>query len=489
MYGSDSLKEDYANTYEEIATPYIKSLIEQGMLFIADSQIKDAVEICPSNSILRMGITTSQLLRNEQQAAKYVQIGREEYPDDPIFIIKEAQTSQLLGDDRQAINIMYPLLDTYIGDSTVIGTYVASCQSLATQYIKQKQYDNAMALVDSALTIWPTNTELLYTKGLIYKNMREYDKAFEYLNMYKPSLAELPAHRRLLNDVLSKTYPNSLTFEYQQAKNGTSSSISANAAASYTRRTLRNEYTFGVDYLGRDGIASDIASENQEGGTGVMIGGQWKHKFSKKLDAYGKVAWANKYFPEWTFKGGLTYELPRSWTLSLDGSFRRIQTYEGVFELKPDQVYVLLGWLRKFKRLYSASLGLAKTYDQFIVTGSVNGFILTKNFFFSGQAKLQFFPVEGDHSNIFATAGLGSAPENSIIDRSLPSTFDHLNTFVGFGGYYNINQHLGCSLSGTWYTMYTQNEGLVSGMLETNPSFGITYINMFYINASVVINF
>jgi tetratricopeptide (TPR) repeat protein len=489
LYGSDSLKSEYANIYEEIATPYIKDLIEQGMLFIADSQIRDAVEICPnSNSILRMGITTSQLLRNEEQAMKYIQIGREEFPDDPLFIIKEAQMCQVQGDDRQAIDIMSPLLETYIGDSTVIGTYVASCQSLAQKYMKKKQYDSAMALVDSALTIWPTHTELLYTKGLIYKDMREYDKAFEYMNMYKPSLAELPAHRRLLNDVLSKTYSNTLEFEYQQARRGTSPSISANAAARYTRRTLRNEYTFELNYLGRDGTADEGASEMVEGGTGVMVGGQLKHHFSKQFNAYGKVGWANKYFPEWTIKGGVSYELPRSWTLNLDGSFRRIQTYEGVFEQRADK-YVVLGWLRKFKRLYSASLGISKAYDQFIVSGGVNGFVLTNNFFFSGQAKLQFFPVEGDHSNIFATAGLGTAPENSIIDMSLPSTFDHLNTFVGLGGYYNFNQHLGFSLSGTWYTMYTQNEGQTSGLLETNPSFAITYINMFYVNASVVINF
>ncbi len=489
MYGPDSLKADYAGTYEEIATPYIKSLIAEGMLFVADSQIKDAVEICPnSNSILRMGITTSQLLRNEQQAAQYVQIGREVFPDDPFFIIKEAQTYQAKGEDRHAINIMSPLLETYIGDSTVIGTYVTSCQSLAQKYMKHKQYDNAMALVDSALMIWPTHSELLYTKGLIYKDMREYDKAFEYLSMYKPSLAELTAHHRLLNDVLNKTYRNTLVLEYQQARHGASASISANAAASYTRRTEKNEYTFDVNYLGRDGTAAEGASEMVEGGTGVMIGGQWKHNFSKKFNAYGKVAWANKYFPEWTFKGGISKELPRNWTVNIDGCFRRIQTYEGVFEQRVDK-YVLLGWLRKFKRLYSASLGVTKSYDQFILSGGVNGFILTKNFFFSGQAKMQFFPVEGDRSHIFATAGLGTAPENSIIDRSLPSTFDHLNTFVGLGGYYTYNQHLGFTLSGTWYTMYTQNEEQTSGLLETNPSFGTIYINMFYINASVVINF
>lgn len=489
MYGADSLQTDYANNYEEIATPYIKSLIEQGMLFIADSQIRDAIEICPnSNSILRMGITTSQLLRNEEQAANYVQIGREEFPDDPFFIIKEAQTYQALGNDRKAIDIMSPLLETYIGDSTVIGTYVTSCQSLATKYMKQRQYDNAMAIVDSALTIWPTHTELLYTKGLIYKDMREYNKAYEYLSMYKPSLAELPAHRRLLNDVLSKTYPNILAFEYQQSRLGNSTSISANATASYTRRTEKNEYTFDLNYLGRDGTAADDEVEMEEGGTGVMIGGQWKHKFSKRFDAYCKVAWANKYFPEWTIKAGMSYELPRNWTLTFDGSFRRIQTFEGVFELT-DSKYKLLGWLRKFKRLYSASIGLTKTYDQFIVIGGLNGFYLTNNFFFSGQTKVQFFPVEGDHSHIFATVGLGTAPENSIIDKSLPSTFDHLNTFVGIGGYYNFNQHLGFSLAGTWYTMYTQSENLLSGTLETNPGFGIKYINMFYLNASVVINF
>ena len=489
MYENDSLKAAFASAYEEIVTPYIKSLIEQGMLFVADSQIKDAVEICPnSNNIIRMGITTSQLLRNEEQAARYVQIGREEFPEDPFFIVKEAQIYQAAGDDRTAIDITYPLLETYVGDSTVIGTYVTSCQTLALKYAKQRQYEKAMELVDSALTIWPTHNEFLYTKGLIYKDMREYDKAYEYLKMYKPSLAELPEHTRLLNNMLSKNYPNVIDIDYQQARLGSADKISANATLAYLRRTKKNEYTFELDYLGRDGTAADDVSEMEKGGTGVMIGGQLKHKFSKKLEAYGKVGWANKYFPEWTIKAGIAYQLPRDWTINLDGSFRRIQTYEGVFEQRVDK-YVLLGWLRKFKRLYSASIGATKTYEQFILSGGLNGYLLTNKFFISGQAKFQFFPVEGNHSYVFGTAGLGTAPENSIIDRSLPSTFDHLNTFVGMGGYYAYNQHLGLLLSGTWYTLYTQNESIVSGALETHPEFGITYMNIFYINASVIINF
>ena len=39
MYENDSLKAAFASAYEEIVTPYIKSLIEQGMLFVADSLI------------------------------------------------------------------------------------------------------------------------------------------------------------------------------------------------------------------------------------------------------------------------------------------------------------------------------------------------------------------------------------------------------------------------------------------------------------------
>ena len=493
MYENDSLKAAYATAYEEIVTPYIKSLIEQGMLYVADSQIKDAIEICPnSNSILRMGITTSQLLHNEEQTAKYVAIGREQFPEDPFFIVKEAQTYQAAGDDRKAIDITYPLLETYVGDSTVIGTYVTSCQTLALKYAKQKEYEKAMELVDSALTIWPTHNELLYTKGLIYKDMREYDKAYEYLKMYKPSLAELPGHTRLLNSMLNKNYPNILSLDYQQARPGNMDKISANATLSYTRRTKKNDYTIELNYLGRDGTAADNVSEMEEGGTGIMIAGQLKHRFDKKLDAYAKIGWANKYFPEWTIKAGLSYELPRDWTINIDASFRRIQTYEGVFELLREGTthrYKILGWLRKFKKLYSASLGLTKTYEQFVLSGGVNAYLLTGKFFFSGQTKFQFFPVEGNPGHVFGVAGLGTAPENSIIDRSLPSTFDHLNTFVGMGGYYSFNQHLGFTLSGTWYTLYTQNEAVVSGALETNPEFGITYMNMFYINASVFINF
>ena len=135
------------------------------------------------------------------------------------------------------------------------------------------------------------------------------------------------------------------------------------------------------------------------------------------------------------------------------------------------------------------TLGATKTYEMFTLAAGVDGFMLDKKYYVSGKAKVQFFPFEGDHSHIFANGGVGTAPESSIVDRSLPSVFDHLNTYVGVGAYYPVNQYLGVSVSGTWYTMYSQSEKILTGINETASSTGTSYINMFYINTSLTISF
>lgn len=494
----DSMKAAYAGAYEEIVLPYIKSLIATGTLYIADNQIKEAIKICPnSNDLLRMGITTTQLLRKNDLTAEYVRIGRQQFPDDPFFIVKEAQTYQASGNYRNAIDMVRPLVDTYIGDSTVIGTYAENSQLLALQYIKEKKLQEAMEVVDSALLIWPTHNELLYTKGLVYKAQKDWANAYTYLKMYKPSAAELKAHQRLLNDMLNRGYKNVVSFEYQQARLGNTDEITGNAYMGYTRREEWNEYTFDLSYLGRDGVeASEGVTDLTEGGTGVMLGAQWKHMFTKKFNAYIKGAWANKYFPKFTIKAGAALDIPHNWTINVDYSLRHVQSYAGVYgwtdpdgSLGIENVYVRTGWSKSYKNLHMLTLGLTKTLDQFIIAGSVDGFLLDSKYYINGKAKIQFFPFEGVNSHIFATGGVGTAPESSIIDRSLPAAFDHLNTFVGFGGYYTVNQHLGFSVSGTWYTMYTQSEELLTGVYENDPLVATSYNNIFYVNASALISF
>ena len=102
---------------------------------------------------------------------------------------------------------------------------------------------------------------------------------------------------------------------------------------------------------------------------------------------------------------------------------------------------------------------------------------------------MKFFPQEGNASNIFAVAGLGTAPESSLIDRSLPVGFNKLNTFVGFGGSYFVNRWLTFTLSGTWYTMLSQSERLTTTYIANDPYIREDYRNYFYVHAGAMITF
>lgn len=52
-------------------------------------------------------------------------------------------------------------------------------QNKSACYLSMDKFDRAMETVDSAMILFPKNTKLLYNKGLIYKQMKEYGKAKE----------------------------------------------------------------------------------------------------------------------------------------------------------------------------------------------------------------------------------------------------------------------------------------------------------------------
>lgn len=498
-------KQQISSTYEEIAVPYIKRLISAGMLFVADTQLKTALEVCPtSTDILHQCISVAQMHDDNETVMTCVLRGKRLFPDDPYYVIKEAQVQASYGEYRESLNTLRPLLDVYVADSTIVGAYAESSELLALQCLKQKHPYEAMAVVDSALVYSPMNRSLLYTKGLVFEQLKEYDKAYTYFKMYKPDYSELSAYNRHMEEVLNHTLKNTLSFEYQQARLGTEDIITGNAYLSYTRKYARNEYTFGLAYAGRDGTGDKNATDMTRGGTGVQASVAWQHRFTERLTAQAMLAGATRFFPRITARLSASYELPKEWVLSLQASYRNVESYTGIYDwvsevigydkvtghaLYGDPEYARVGWKRSYKSLFLLGGGLSKTLGQFTLTGGVDGFLLGKNIYVNGNGKVQFFPLDGNRSHFFAVGGVGNAPESSLIDRSLPAGFNDLNTFVGMGGQYVLNRWMTFALTGTWYTMLNQAEMLATTEVENIPGIRKDYKNYFYIHANVLISF
>ncbi len=487
-------RQQLAATYEEYAVPYIKNLMSRGMTYLADAQLQKAMDICPASSdILHLAISTSLALNKREELLRCVVRGRNMFPDDPFFIVKDAQVHAAYGEYREALNIIRPLLDVYVGDSIVIGAHSENSERLALDCLKQKHPYEAMAVVDSALIYDAFNHTLLYTKGLVYEKLKDYKNAAVYLGMYKPSYAELSAHNRHLEDVHNKILKNSLSFEYQQARLGSEDAITGNAYLTYAHKTELNEYSLLMSYAGRDGTGDDDATDLAKGGTGVQVGAAWQHQFSHRLALKAMVGWATKYFPTWTVRLSGTYDLPHDWQLSARASWRKVEAYRGVYEktIASDgkEIDAFVGWTETKESLWTGGLGLSKTLQQFVLSGGVDGFRFFGKYYVNGNAKVQFFPLEGSRTHFFASGGVGTAPESSFIDRSLPVGFDDLNTFVGMGGHIFLNRSISLGFDGTWYTLLNQSASLTTGIIQENPNIRKDYKNYFYAHVNVVLSF
>ena len=107
--------------------------------------------------------------------------------------------------------------------------------------------------------------------------------------------------------------------------------------------------------------------------------------------------------------------------------------------------------------LVNATIGAAKTIEAFRLSGSVQGILLDSKPYYSLTLKSRYMPLADNRTTIEAMAGIGTAPELTLIDYyALSGAFSHLNTFVGLGGQYLVNSHIVLGLMGTWHTLYDQ---------------------------------
>lgn len=493
-------------TYEEIALPYVKNLLINNKVNEACRVLEEALTICPDNTdLLRYAITASQRKGDIEAVTKYIARGRNRYPNDPYFILKDAQIRRLSGNHKAMYDEIVQLLDDYPGDSLLISLYVESIIEIAQEYLKDKQPEEALQVVQSALRFAPDNSELYYYQGVAYEHLKEWDNAYKSFLKYKPGYAEVSEYHHHLEQILNHKLNNSISLEYQQARPGSEDVISGNAYINYAHKfSTRNTLYAGMAYAGRDGSTKQSDTEMTRGGVGVQLSGGWEHSFNNRLSGKIEAAIASRYFPILMARLSGSYLFDKEWTLSLFASYRMLRAYTGVYGWekpvigydkttdKPiygDAEYIRKGWHEAKRSMLQAGANLSKTLGQFNLSGEVSGMYFTRSLYFNTNFKMQFFPQEGNATHIFAVGGVGTAPESSLIDRSMPVGFKDLNSFVGLGGSYFANRWLTFGLAGTWYTMLLQSERLETTYTVNDPYIRDDYRNYFYLHASVKISF
>lgn len=489
-----------AELYEEIMIPHIKMLMSRGLTRRADEEIQQVIDRgYPSADILTMGINTALILKNNEKARSLVEQGKSLYPDDPFFLLKDAQLMASEGNYQSAYDLLQPMLDTYLGDSALVDAYVSCCEELAATFTKGADYESAMRLIDAGLEYDPSNQSLMLAKSLVHEKQKDWEQAIATYKQYHPPYGELREYHQRMESLKRHLLKNRVTVDYQWARPSNEDNITSMATMSYSRIQKNDTYTVNMVYVGRDGLTDPtgityegenvtfeetVEDEVLEGGNGIQVVGEWEHKWNKRFTSTLSAGISTKFLPRLKFGLGGSYSFDHDWTGRGDLSFRQIG----------DDVKT---------SLWGAGLGVTKDLAPFSLGADVRAFymkskdtsLFDSKFFVNGSLTARVYPVENSRSHIFVTGGVGNAPEISLIDKTMPLRFNQLNTMLGCGGLYVINSMIDLGISATWYNMAVSSRTQVEVELEnaTDPMKKLVEVgksrNYLYLDAYVTIHF
>ena len=461
-------------SYEDIAIPHIKLMTEQGLYKRAYSTTQTLLHLSPRNHLgLMYAANLSNLLGDDQSFAQYVQRGRELYPDDLNFIIKESILMDKEGRHDESTAMLYAKLDEYPGDKDLINAFSGSSIQFALALSKEKQHDEAITVLDTAIVYNMSNKELKYTKGIIYERDHKYDSAYHYQRYHEPSALEEADYLSHMKGLQHKTYKNTLDFEYIQSRYSEYDVISGVATVGYTHKRERILYMGRLNYSGRNGslfsgeVLADSAAlkaaDGDSGGTGIQLIGGVSYTFNDKWTGSASIGWGHLYFPKLMASLSATRHFKNDWEAEAGLGYRRLPTSKD--------------------NLINATLGAAKTIEAFRLSGNIQGIILDSKPYYNINLRTRYLPLEDNRTFIEAMGGIGTAPELTLIDYySLSGAFSHLNTFVGLGGQYLVNSHIALGVMGTWHTLYDQRV-LIDNTVRTQ------FRNLYNIYVQAVLSF
>lgn len=396
-------------------------------------------------------IRTANLSATKVMEAIYAKEREEREYVDPEVLAARAHRDSVEAAERARLR--------YMGDA-VDSSYV---------YLKRHEPQRVVPLMDSVLVLDPRHNEAHLLLSMAYEDLHEYDSAYYHQAKYHPLPEEVFANRRHLHALAFRSHDNNINLEYQYARRSSVDALTHNAYLDYSHAWTRDVLTGHVGYAGRESWTEED-DRVYGGGTGVMLGLEYGHRFDSlpvPLTLTLQGSWASKFFPRWTASVALEEELPKEWTLTERLGWRRIVDLD-----EPKENYHLL----------SLDLNVSKAIGRFILIPTFNTYLMLTpksgsvqaNVFFNGSLKMQYFPIEGDRSCVFASAGVGNAPESALLNSSMPFQFDRLNTFVSGGVYWIFTDNLGATFSTSWYTQERR---------------GVSTRNYLYINAALQISF
>ncbi len=440
------------NAYKETAYPYLKEKLAGGAVKGLQPVTDMILAVDPKDY---WGLRYS--LRTAEDPLPYAFRGIRVYPDDLTFPLKAASVLSERGHDERALNILRSYLEDFPADDDLQKVYSGISDKVAGKLFKEKNYDRAEAVLDSALAVRPLDPGTRYTRGLLYEKRHQWDSAYAYQRHYQPSVLEEREFVSRMNAIRARTLRHTVDVGADVFRFTDSNHLMGMAGVGYTRSWENDELELRVNYTGRD---ADYDGEekmyNSVGGQGLQAQGSWSHNFGNIVTLKGTTAYSTAFFPRWTADADFTWHLPHDWDLETIFSYR---------------------WMRDRSSMYSCGAGVFHGFEHLYAGGKLTVGALHDLFFFNAQARVRFYPVEGGRSYVEAQGGAGTAPELTFLNYYYTSSmYSNMNSFVAVTGSWAVTYNLALQFSGTWNTVYDQKTT-------------VTYRNMFMAHVSVAISF
>ena len=406
--------------FQEMAAPYLRELREKGDRSRVMGLCDTLLELDPKDYwALRTAVS------NAEQPRYYIEAGLACYPDDTFF--RQQYASSVLLNEGQALR-------------------------------KDHKFDEAAAVLDSALAVSPLDAELRYERGLVYQQQKQWDSAYVYQSVYQPSALEEKEFLARMEALRNRSFQNTADAGFDLLQFTDRDTKTAIATAGYSRSWGgKNALSVRVNYTGRDAEwDGDQALYVSGGGRGFQFLGQYSRDFGSHWSASAGAGFGKKYFPKWTLDASVTRHFGHDWDAEAGIQLRRLVDDE---------------------MMYCVSLQGVKTLGHFYFSAKLSSGVLYERVFVNLSGRVRFYPYEGGRLFAEAQAGAGSAPELTFLNYYYsPGSFDHFNSFLALGLRYPLNESFAIGVNGTWNTLYYQRAS-------------VNYRNLFIGNVLLTISF
>ncbi|POR30558.1 hypothetical protein BWK58_01535 [Flavobacterium columnare] len=411
----------YANGFEEEGLAFIKKAIEEQNIDEAYDVVKKILLVKPNSKLgLQYAISLSYQMKDDVTMLDAAKEATTRYPDNLQFKVKLAESYTAQKKYDNAIQLVSPLLERFPHNKSLVNIYSQNAHFKSKEFIKKKENDAALQLVNSALHFDKDNKELKYDKGLLLETKKVFDSAYYYQKQYEPSLMELPDFRRHLAVLENKTFKNEIGVYHLRSRIQGSQEFSSISTMEYMYKGNKNTYTFRLNYSGRDE------------GAGIQPIVEWYHPFNNKFYAKLNLGYGTKYFAKIQTQLSLYKTFGNDYELELGLGFRQL----------PDQINMIQG-----------GIGFSKDWQSIWWNIKAGIFSIDNTMFYNCSTDARFYVFNEKRSCLQVVGSVGTVSDLQSLNFNLYNTWNAFNTMVGAGPKYMINSHFTIGLLGSWNTI------------------------------------